>query len=90
MPVEQDPTLWSRMKDGFADTWYEIKEGLANFAVWLVTNFLYLIIWAVIIVAVVVVVKKTVKAGKVKRAAIKTDLMMRPDEEQHDGMDTEE
>ncbi len=90
VPVEQDPTLWSRMKDGFADTWYEIKEGLANFAVWLVTNFLYLIIWAVIIVAVVVVVKKTVKAGKVKRAAIKTDLLMRPDEEQHDGMDTEE
>ena len=90
VPVEQDPTLWSRMKDGFADTWYEIKEGLANFAVWLVTNFLYLIIWAVIIVAVVVVVKKTVKAGKLKRAAIKTDLLMRPDEEQHDGMDTEE
>lgn len=90
VPVEQDPSLWTRMKDGFADTWYDIKEGLANFAVWLVTNFLYLIIWAVIIVAVVVVVKKIVKAGKLKRAAIKTDLMTRPDEEQHDRMDTEE
>lgn len=90
VPVEQDPTLWSRMKDGFGDTWYDIKEGLANFAVWLVTNFLYLILWAVIIVAAVVVVKKVIKAKRVKRAAIKTDLAERPDEEQHDGMDTEE
>lgn len=90
VPVEQDPSLWTRMKDGFGDTWYEIKEGLADFSVWLVTNLLYLVIWAVIIVAAVVIVKKVIKAGKIKRAAIKTDLLMRPDEEQNDGVDTEE
>ena len=90
VPVEQDPTLWSRMKDGFADTWYDIKDGLADFAVWFVTNFLYLILWAVIIVAAVVVVKKVIKSKKVKRIAKRTEVSVQADEEQHDGMDTEE
>ncbi len=90
VPVEQNPTLWSRMKDGFSDTWYEIKDGLANFAVWAVTNILYLIIWAVLIVAAIVIVKKVIKAHKVKRAAIKTDLAMQTEEEQNDRMDLKE
>jgi hypothetical protein len=90
VPVEQDPTLFSRMKDGFADTWYDIKDSLADFAVWFVSNFLYLVIWAVVIVAAIVVVKKINKSRKAKRAAIKTDLLPRQTEEQNDGMDTEE
>ena len=90
VPVEQDPTLWSRMKDGFADTWYDIKEGLADFAVWFVTNFLYLIVWAVIIVVAVVVVKRVIKSKKNRYAAKKTALTAQTDEEQHDRMDTEE
>lgn len=90
VPVEQDPTLFTRMKDGFADTWYDIKEGLADFAVWFVTNIIYLVIWAVVIVAAIVVAKKINKSRKAKRAAIKTDLLPRQTEEQNDGMDTEE
>lgn len=90
VPVEQNPTLFTRMKDGFADTWYDIKDGLGNFAVWFVTNIIYLVIWAVIIMAAIVVVKKINKSRKLKRAALKTDLAERPDEEEHDGMDTKE
>lgn len=90
VPVEQNPTIFSRMKDGFADTWYDIKEGLADFAVWFVTNIIYLVIWAVVIVAAIVVAKKINKSRKAKRAAIKTDLLPRQTEEQNDGMDTEE
>lgn len=89
VPVEQDPTLWSRMKDGFSDTWYDIKEGLADFAVWVVTNFLYLIIWAVIIVAAVVILKKKIKKMKGKFAATKKAPLQQMNEEQNDGMDTE-
>lgn len=90
VPVEQDPTLLSRMKDGFSDTWYEIKDGLADFAVWLVTNLLYLVVWAVIIVAAVVVIKKVIKSKKKRCAANKTEVLSQTDEEQHDGMDIEE
>ncbi len=87
VPVEQDPTLWSRMKDGFSDTWYDIKDGLADFAVWFVTNILYLIVWAVILVVAFVIVKKKLNSIKCKRAAMRTELSAQSDEEQHDGMD---
>lgn len=89
-PVEQNPSLFTRMKDGFADTWYDIKDGLADFAVWFVTNIIYLVIWAVIIVAVIVVAKKIIKSRKARVAAMKTDLLPRQTEEQNDGVDTEE
>jgi hypothetical protein len=87
VPVEQDPTLWSRMKDGFSDTWYDIKDGLADFAVWFVTNILYLIVWAVILVAAFVIVKKKLNSIKCKRTAMRTEPVAQADEEQHDGMD---
>jgi len=90
VPVEQDPTLWSRMKDGFSDTWYDIKDGLADFAVWVVTNFLYLIIWAVIIVVAVVIVKKKINSMKCKRAAMRTEPFAQSDEDNDDRMDLKE
>ncbi len=90
VPVEQDPTLFTRMKDGFADTWYDIKDGLADFAVWFVTNILYLVIWAVIIIAALIIIKKKFKFRKGKGAAVKTEAFGRQTEEQNDGMDTEE
>lgn len=90
VPVEKDPSLWSRMKDGFSDTWYEIKDGLANFAVWAVTNLLYLVIWAVIIVAAIVIVKKVIKSKKLKRAATGAGILTQQDEEQNDRMDLKE
>lgn len=89
VPVEQNPTLLSRMKDGFSDTWYDIKEGAADFAVWFVTNLLYLVVWAVIIVVAVVIVKKKVNSIKCKRAAMRTELLPQPNEEQDDRMDIE-
>lgn len=89
VPVEQDPTLWSRMKDGFSDTLYDIKDGLADFAVWLVTNVLYLCIWAVLLVVAVIVIKKRIKSKKSKYAAKRTEALSQMNEEQHDGMDTE-
>ena len=90
VPVEQDPTVWSRMKDGFSDTWYSIKDGFGNFLVWVVTNCLYLIIWAVIIVVVLVIVKKKINTIKCKRAAMHTEPVAQQDEEKNDRMDLKE
>ncbi len=90
VPVEQDPTLWSRMKDGFADTWYDIKDGMADFAVWVVTNFLYLIIWGVIFAVAFVIVRKTLKKRKAKRANKAEAKLQQADEEQDDRMDLKE
>ncbi len=90
VPVEQDPTLWSRMKDGFSDTWYDIKDGMADFAVWVVTNLLYLIIWAVVLTVAFVIVRKTLKKRKTKRVNKADAKLQQADEEQDDRMDIKE
>lgn len=89
-PVEQNPTLLTRMKDGFSDTWYQMKEGGADFLVWLVSNFLYLLIWGAIFVVVIVFVRKRLKLKKIKRIAAKSPELMQTDEEQNDRMDFKE
>lgn len=89
VPVEKDPTVLTRMKDGFADTWYNIKSGAADFAVWMVTNAVYLVVWGIVIVAVVLFIRKKVKACKNKRTVTGTDAMSQDNEEKHDGVDSE-
>lgn len=86
-PVEQDPTLLTRMKDGFSDTWYRIKEGAASFLVWVVTNFLYLLIWGLVLAAAVIFIRKACRKRKEK--AEKGTTLQRSDEERNDRMDFE-
>lgn len=88
-PVEQDPSLFARMKEGFINTCYNVQEGAANFLVWLVTNFLYLLIWGAILAAAVLIVRKCIKKVVLKKAAGKETAISKTDEEQHDRMDTE-
>lgn len=58
-PVSEDKlSVWDRISTGFGDTMYRISEGLQNFFVWFVVNLPYLIIWAVIITASVMIGKK--------------------------------
>lgn len=87
-PVEQNPSLLTRMKEGFIDTCYNVQEGAANFMVWLVTNLLYLLIWGVVLAAAVIIVRKCVKKALVKKAAAKGTVISKTDEEQYDRMDT--
>ncbi len=91
--VEENPTLLTRMKDGFVATWYDLQDGAANFMVWLVTNALYLIIWAVIIVILIVVLKKLIKgkkkAGKDNGTDKTQEMLVNTEEEEHDRMDFE-
>ena len=87
--VEQNPTLFSRMKEGFLDTCYRIKEGAADFLVWFVTNLFYLLIWGAILGVVFFVVRKKRKAKRRKAVAAKENVLQPSDEENNDRMDTE-
>ncbi len=89
VPVEKDPTVLSRMKDGFADTWYNIKNGAADFAVWMVTNAIYLVVWGIVILVAVLFIRKKVKDCKKRKTADGTEAMLQTDEEKHDGVDSE-
>jgi len=88
-PVEQNPTLLTRMKEGFTDTLYRMKEGGADMLVWLVTNVLYLLIWGVVFVAAVLIIRRILKQKRAMKAVIETAMLQQTEEEQNDRMDFE-
>jgi preprotein translocase subunit SecG len=59
--VEIKQTVGTRIKNGFSGTMYNISEGLKNFLVWFVVNLPYLLIWAVIIIAIALVVTRSMR-----------------------------
>ncbi len=65
-PTQEKETVFTRIKNGFSETMFDISEGLKNFAVWFVVNLPYLIIWAVIITAAVILSRKLFRRHKKK------------------------
>ncbi|NLO09972.1 MAG: DUF4349 domain-containing protein [Clostridiales bacterium] len=65
-PTEEKETVLTRIKNGFSESIFNITEGLKNFLVWFVVNLPYLIIWAVIITAVVIITRRILRKSKNK------------------------
>ena len=60
--TEKEPeTVWERIRNGWADTIYDITTGTQDFLVWFVVNLPYLLFWGVVVVVLVVVLKKKTK-----------------------------
>ena len=57
----QEETFGEKLKNGFMDSLYDIQDGFLRFVVWVVSNSLYLVFWAVVTVVLVVVVKRKVQ-----------------------------
>lgn len=58
-PVSEEKITFSdKIKNGLSDTFYNISEGIKNFTIWFVVNLPYLIIWAVIIIAIILIVRR--------------------------------
>jgi hypothetical protein len=68
--TEDKETVFTRIKNGFSESMFDISEGLKNFFVWFVVYLPYLIIWAVIITAGVIISKKLYKKNRNKKEAI--------------------
>jgi hypothetical protein len=66
-PTQEKETVFTRIKNGFSDTIYDISEGLKNFVVWFVVNLPYLIIWAIVIIVAVVISRKIYKKQENKK-----------------------
>ncbi|MGF7142623.1 hypothetical protein HNQ56_001041 [Anaerotaenia torta] len=58
---EARPTVATRIKNGFGDTIYRLSEGTKDFVVWFIVNLPYLLIWAAIITASVLIGKRILK-----------------------------
>ncbi|MDD6036645.1 MAG: DUF4349 domain-containing protein [Lachnospiraceae bacterium] len=86
-PVEQNPTVFTRMKEGFKNTLYEVQEGMADFVVWFVTNFLYLLFWGAVLAVVFVIARKQISKRKRKKAAVNAAELQQDAGKQNDGLD---
>ena len=79
--IYEEPTVGQRMKDGFLDTVDDIKEWFEDAAVWVVSNCIYLIIWAVVIF---VLVKWILYMASDKRAAKKAAKLAKKQKAQYE------
>lgn len=77
-PVEvKEETAWERMVNGFLESLTDVRDGAVNFGIWFVVHIPYLVIWAIVITAIVMIIKKIRRGKKAKRekkkAVIQTD-----------------
>lgn len=84
---EKKKTVWNRINNGFSDTVFNISEGFKNFVVWFAVNFLYLLIWAIIIVVVVIISRRFLGIKKVKNIKQHEDII---DKEEKDSIKIKE
>ena len=61
------PTFFQEIKIGLSDSFYDIGQGIKNFAINFISNLPYIIIWAIIGVVVFIIVKKIIKKRKAKK-----------------------
>lgn len=62
-------TVWEEISTGFGESLRDIGDGAVDFGVWFVVNLPYFVIWAAVIAAAVLVIKKLRKNKKSKREA---------------------
>jgi hypothetical protein len=61
-------TVWQRIKDKLSDNFYDIGEWFKDLFVFFVGNIPYFIIWAIVIVAIVLIIKGIIRSNRKKRA----------------------
>ena len=66
-PNEKTLTFGDRIVTGLRENLLDIGEGFADFAVWFVTSLPYILIWAVVIVAIVFIVRAIIRSYRKKK-----------------------
>ncbi len=89
-PNESTLTFGQRITTGLRENLQDIGEGFADFAVWFVTSLPYILIWAVIIVALVFVIRAIIRHSRRKKEKKAIEEYMRSQnnetkEPPHDG-----
>ena len=63
--IEEEPTMWQRITEGFGRSIRDIVDGVKEFFIWVMVNSPYLLIWGVVIAAALTILRK--RRGKNKR-----------------------
>lgn len=66
-PVEE-PTTWSRIKNGFSENLYNLGEGIKDFFIGIVINIPYIVLWIILLGIAAFIGFLVVKHDKKKRA----------------------
>ena len=66
--IEEEPTVWERITQGFGESIEDITDGVKEFFIWVLVNSPYLIIWAAVITVIILVLRKLPRKRKVKAA----------------------
>ena len=65
-PVKEQ-SVWEKISTGFAESLSNVGHGMLNFGIGLIIKLPYLIVWAVMIFAVVMIIKGIIRAKKNKK-----------------------
>lgn len=65
-PVKEQ-NVWEKISTGFAESLYNVGQGLLNFGIGLIIKLPYLFVWAVVIFAIVMIIKGIIKAKKKRK-----------------------
>ncbi len=68
-PTPEAESIPTRISTGFQETLLDIRDGAGDFMVWFVVNLPYLLFWAAVVVAAVLVIRRAVKKVKMKHTA---------------------
>lgn len=66
--VEEEPTVWERITEGFGESLEGLTDDILEFFVWIVVNSPYLLVWALVLTAVFLTVRKCKRRKKVNSA----------------------
>lgn len=66
--IEEEPTVWERITEGFGDSIEGITDDIVEFFVWLVVNSPYLLVWAAVLTVIALTARKFTRKKKVRSA----------------------
>lgn len=86
-PVEEKTDL-QRIAEGFADSLKDIGNGIKESVIWFVIHIPYMVIWAAVIAILALILRKSVKKRREKKAALRVQKAKREASGQQDGQET--
>lgn len=66
--IQEEPTVWQRITEGFSRSIKDISKGAKEFFIWIVVNSPYLLIWGIISTGAVLLLRKR-KVRRMKKSA---------------------
>lgn len=87
-PVKELST-WEKISTGFAESLYNVGNGLKNFVIGLIINLPYLVVWAIVIIIGILLIK-VIRKGNKKRKQRKEEKRLKKEAKKAEKLEAEE